>query len=977
MNRIVFSIVLCSTLHLRTNADEAKLATHSAITNVTLLVFETDVSDESAALLVSHARAAGITAAAFGQGEHYNGFGTKYASLLPHLEVLADDTLVVIADARDVLLNVAVQNASATASATLVGKNLIDLFLATCQRAKLSPHETVVASAEHQCCVGALTYIAPGEAFDSKGGRSQRTCWSGKEGCTWNSGGETPWIRAMDKVALDHLGENKLQSAATYLNAGLMAGTAAAWLQVISEIQITDSEDDQALLTAYMIDRPGRILLDYDGGIFGANRWPLGPVDGCMYEKSKFADILVHKSTRVQPVFVHSPGKLYECHDQLSEYLGQKPVQRSRRVASDNYGNNYGNTAIVSASEPVLVTEFKASCVPLLCHEIQSAFNKEVLCNAAKVSAALALGKSIAAFKCDVSCSDTSETCSSERWFNHAVSSDATIYVWTPGKEVGTGTTQNNKGAVQIDITLKDAADDEDAAGGGFSSERSVEVKSNEPVTKEFIPTVASENDANYLTELVSTFEAEPNCEDNVCCNANLCASQFGETDQCCTNKSYCRSPGNCFYEPTFEWEYLRGCCRKDSTRGHDDTTPSWVLTSATTRADATANCKETCANDDQCTAFEIIKKSPTTFRCELHVGNINSAARKSKSCKNALCTYKKKYRGPSVCTPSVLWNSLDGCCRAGITNGNKGHDDTTSSWVLTATTRADATANCTETCANDDQCTAFELIKKSSATFKCELHVGNINAAARKSKSCKNAQCSFKVGTKKCATKYNKPIDTSAPTVARVGMYSPLAGCCREDSKKGHEGSSKAWFLTSTTLADAQASCTETCTKNPDCTAFELIPKDRGTFRCEQHTATINSASQTSRSCVKAQCQIKTGYENTPIVTPMSAPTTAPTVPPLIEWVPLKGCCRHQNGANSSKEAERFFLTMTTKVDAEANCKYMCAINDKCSAYELLKKDKAKFKCELHDKWVNSASTANRSCKQAACVIKGPLAFL
>merc|ERR1711935_1289102 len=61
--------------------------------------------------------------------------------------------------------------------------------------------------------------------------------------------------------------------------------------------------------------------------------------------------------------------------------------------------------------------------------------------------------------------------------------------------------------------------------------------------------------------------------------------------------------------------------------------------------------CAGACANDTNCTAFEVARKKtkrgkPLQYRCELHTATVNSAARATKACKAAQCFVK---RAPSV----------------------------------------------------------------------------------------------------------------------------------------------------------------------------------------------------------------------------------------------------------------------------------------------------------------------------------------
>ena len=85
----------------------AQVATASTALDVQLLIFETEVSKDSPVNnLVSQAsRIPGLATTVVGQGKKFGGFGSKYESVLPLLEKMENDALVVLSDARDVLIN--------------------------------------------------------------------------------------------------------------------------------------------------------------------------------------------------------------------------------------------------------------------------------------------------------------------------------------------------------------------------------------------------------------------------------------------------------------------------------------------------------------------------------------------------------------------------------------------------------------------------------------------------------------------------------------------------------------------------------------------------------------------------------------------------------------------------------------------------------------------------------------------------------
>merc|ERR1719272_1418936 len=90
-----------------------------------------------------------------------------------------------------------------------------------------------------------------------------------------------------------------------------------------------------------------------------------------------------------------------------------------------------------------------------------------------------------------------------------------------------------------------------------------------------------------------------------------------------------------------FTWDTMRGCCREDYKTEHHDSAIIWYL-DGTAQDAAVANCSAACAMNAQCTAYEVsLKKKLGQFKCENHVETINSASRRTKSCKKALCSAK------------------------------------------------------------------------------------------------------------------------------------------------------------------------------------------------------------------------------------------------------------------------------------------------------------------------------------------------
>jgi len=302
--------------------------------DIHILMFETDSSlenDPTSPLSFFKERSsfADLPTTVYGGGLEYNGFGDKYQTLKAILEVIDPSKLVVVADARDVALNIPENEKGANEA--------IDRFIDTYKKLTANDPLAVVMSAESQCCVSAMTHAHPSEYFDQVTmKRTKRACSSGKPGCTWEQNENIyAWVdvhreRAYQKTGIERIGDHV---GDVYLNAGLMVGYPADLIYLLEVLDIAPSEDDQAVLSGLMYQFPDMIVLDYDQEMFGNNQWPRGLEEGCVFEKSVSDEeptqsTLVHHETKVEPLIIHTPGKFYGCLDILIEELGGSSQQR-------------------------------------------------------------------------------------------------------------------------------------------------------------------------------------------------------------------------------------------------------------------------------------------------------------------------------------------------------------------------------------------------------------------------------------------------------------------------------------------------------------------------------------------------------------------------------------------------------------------------------------------------------------------------
>ena len=288
-----------------------------------ILVFETSAEKAAEMKLVAQTLAAGIKLTVFGTNTEFEGYGTKWEVVQPVLQSLPPETLVAIVDGRDVLLNIHKDDPNH-------GMDIIDGFVRAYQALTLGKPRAIVMSTEGQCCVSALTYASPGAFFDYTGRRLARACASGEEGCMWAGDvHKLPWEDFQHDIAKERTGHD-LEDV--YLNAGLVAGRADHILSVIKTADMDTYEDDQAIFTDFMYTFPDLIVLDYAQQMFGNARWTKGMEGGgCPFDRSPSTMSLEHKETKTLPLFLHGPGKFFECLELVADRIGHGDSFRVQR----------------------------------------------------------------------------------------------------------------------------------------------------------------------------------------------------------------------------------------------------------------------------------------------------------------------------------------------------------------------------------------------------------------------------------------------------------------------------------------------------------------------------------------------------------------------------------------------------------------------------------------------------------------------
>lgn len=322
-------------------AVSAALAEKQQAEKVHILLYETNVDESNNALSVSSlfkesGDASGIQVSLFGQDTKFEGFGSKYVQVLPVLEAMHPKTLAVISDGRDVVLNVPSKNEA---------KDAIDRFSDSFLRLTKDKPNSIVVSAEPQCCVSALCHAKPGEYFEPvTGNRLKRACNSGQTTCLWE---DNENISFWDEFMTNHAYSSQAyQGDYKYLNAGLIVGYPRNLLRLIESLQLEEDEDDQAILTGLMYHDPSAVILDYAQEMFGNARWTLG-TEGCLsvFEKNNH-NLIKNKETETTPLIIHFSGKYFDCMDMVFASQGtmnNQKVVRHLQEGNDPIPSNYGN----------------------------------------------------------------------------------------------------------------------------------------------------------------------------------------------------------------------------------------------------------------------------------------------------------------------------------------------------------------------------------------------------------------------------------------------------------------------------------------------------------------------------------------------------------------------------------------------------------------------------------------------------------
>jgi len=319
---------------LRSNNVHRKLSQHD--NRVKVILYDTTTSvgsvDTADAARLSYYLCQlsknGIEYALVGSGEEWGGWGSKAHSVMRALDGEDDNKLIIVSDARDVLLNPV--------------EGAVDQIIEKFNLAAGGVQDAVVVGAEGQCCVAALSHANPGDYFNADGSRGERACFSGDRSCLHRGTRyQTSWEEFMTSLAADR---GFIGTQFPYLNAGLLAGKAKDVKRMYNLMDLKATEDDQAVMTDLMYLRPDWMLLDYSQQLFGSNSWTLGADVGCLYEWDGNA-LFNTAVAESMPLFIHFPNKFFECYNKVARHLESVPEEALTFDLTQgcNYQYNYGN----------------------------------------------------------------------------------------------------------------------------------------------------------------------------------------------------------------------------------------------------------------------------------------------------------------------------------------------------------------------------------------------------------------------------------------------------------------------------------------------------------------------------------------------------------------------------------------------------------------------------------------------------------
>jgi hypothetical protein len=250
--------------------------------NPLVVIYETDTNNENLKKMLHLLSNNKYEYVLLGQGNKWQGFGTKILSCLEYYKTLNLERIVIQLDARDVLVN---QN--------------YDYFIKLIDKHKNIINNKLIISAEKDVIIPPAFAFPPGSFLDHNLKRLRSTYDE-----TLQIHHQYKWNNEFNRLSNKKI--NKL-------NAGMMLGKIKNFIKVFSMLQINPKEDDQILLSELYFIKPELIHLDSDGVFF---------TNIAFYQNCTINGEIYHNpETNSYPVFIQTPGKNWLCYDRIFDNL--------------------------------------------------------------------------------------------------------------------------------------------------------------------------------------------------------------------------------------------------------------------------------------------------------------------------------------------------------------------------------------------------------------------------------------------------------------------------------------------------------------------------------------------------------------------------------------------------------------------------------------------------------------------------------
>eukprot|EP00401_Gymnodinium_catenatum_P001251 CAMPEP_0117594452 /NCGR_PEP_ID=MMETSP0784-20121206/73210_1 /TAXON_ID=39447 /ORGANISM="" /LENGTH=1004 /DNA_ID=CAMNT_0005396515 /DNA_START=126 /DNA_END=3136 /DNA_ORIENTATION=- len=289
-----------------------------------VILYESDPFQERAANYVNELIESGWAIMVLGVGKQWDSWGEKQRMIRDRISTLHPDQLVVISDARDVMLNPLPESKKAFTAA----------FKHIEASGTFGNNRAVIFSSEESCCVAAMSTVEPGQLIAADGRRNKYALGNSTfRGDMFVQ----PWIDFFNNAAKQR---GHGDTSFPFLNAGLFTGRAKEIIELIDFVKLEDFEDDQAIFSEAMYRKRESVLLDYDQLLFGNTFWRLCEhgKNGCLerWRPSNDNTYWMSQRTGTAPVFLHTPGHFWECYDTLATKIRTPAFQLTAFAVLEN-----------------------------------------------------------------------------------------------------------------------------------------------------------------------------------------------------------------------------------------------------------------------------------------------------------------------------------------------------------------------------------------------------------------------------------------------------------------------------------------------------------------------------------------------------------------------------------------------------------------------------------------------------------------